>query len=221
MKYQNIYNKIAAELCASLDYDLSQLLNFEPGTTYKTYAEFLKYYTLRNTKRRAAYAGTTEQQTQKLTKALRQKHNKDLAQVQAELNAIAGATPCGRIVISVEWKKSYIWGMNPSASDNYGRESGSIGGCGYDKLSTAVAEVLNQNEYFLKLIHDRIEAEPETDARELLGYGLTSGRFGLYKFAGGVGVSCYETIFKRLGWNFEHVSSTKTSDFFIITPGVE
>ncbi len=42
----------------------------------------------------------------------------------------------GEMVITVLWKKSSIWGRNPTAKDNFGNSSGSISGCVYDRYST-------------------------------------------------------------------------------------
>ncbi len=53
-------------------------------------------------------------------------------------------------VIEVEWSKNRVWGFCPKATDNLGNKSGLVGGSGYDKLSTAVALVLNKNPYILK-----------------------------------------------------------------------
>ena len=59
------------------------------------------------------------------------------------------------IKISIEWKKSATWGANPhgeawlSFIDKDGHRNskyvtfGGVSGCGYDKLSTAVAGCLN------------------------------------------------------------------------------
>ena len=55
------------------------------------------------------------------------------------------------LVITIEWKKSYMWRTNPRAYTNYGFTSESIGGCGYDKKSTALAQALNSHKPLLKL----------------------------------------------------------------------
>jgi hypothetical protein len=55
--------------------------------------------------------------------------------------------PLSEVIITVEWKKSKMWGSNPTAESYVSGlgflTSGSIGGCGYDKQSTAVAAVMN------------------------------------------------------------------------------
>lgn len=126
--------------------------------------------------------------------------------------------PIENITITVDWKKSQMWGMNPNAETFvYGLghlKSGSIGGCGYDKLSTAVANVLNQIPQFLQLMYELKNKHSKLSNRELFGYG--SGYGILPSFEGGVGVSCYDRIFNAIGYEFKTVSSGKTFDVYSV-----
>lgn len=145
----------------------------------------------------------------------------------SRINAIAQSGKLVSVKISVEWKKSRMWGMNPSAecwatfinkegnTDSVYVQSGSIGGCGYDKLSTAVAQCLNQINPLLKALYLFKNKNIAADNRELLGYG--SGYGILPSFEGGVGVSCYPKIFDKIGFKFERTASGKTFDVFTIT----
>lgn len=120
--------------------------------------------------------------------------------------------------IQVEWKKSQTWGANPRGEgyDYTGRyDSGSVGGCGYDKLSTAVANVLNQSKPLLKALYLEREKDLITPLRELFGYG--SGYGILPRIEGGVGVSCYPEIFKKIGFNFRQTANGKMFDAFEVT----
>lgn len=120
--------------------------------------------------------------------------------------------------ISVEWKKSAMWGANPRADayDYNGRyDSGSVGGCGYDKLSTAVANVLNQSKALIKALYIVREQNADTDLRSIYGYG--SGYGILPRFEGGVGVSCYPAIFEKIGFKFRQTASGKMYDAFEVT----
>ena len=134
------------------------------------------------------------------------------------------------IKIELEWKKSRMWGMNPTASCWYVFEdkdgnrhsnmvtSGSIGGCGYDKQSTAVAECLNQiNELLKQLAIVKNEALTENELIEnnqLFGYG--SGDGIVPNISGGVGVSCYNAILNKIGFEFKTIASGKTYDVYTI-----
>ena len=143
------------------------------------------------------------------------------------INTVMSAGTIGDIKISVEWKKSRMWGANPSAEcwysykdasgnrqSNYVK-SESIGGCGYDKLSTAVSQCLNQINEVLKPLYLAKDKNINKDNRDLLGYG--SGYGILPSIEGGVGVSCYPRIFEKIGLKFETVASGKTFDVFTIS----
>lgn len=142
--------------------------------------------------------------------------------INAEFNKLLfseNLQPIENITITVDWKRSKTWGMNPNAeSFVYGLgtlKSGSVSGCGYDKLSTAVANVLNQIPQFLQLMYVVKNKNCKKSNRECLGYG--SGYGILPAFEGGVGVSCYDRIFTNIGYKFETVSSGKTFDVFSIS----
>jgi len=151
-----------------------------------------------------------------------------------KINAVSNTGELIEVKISMEWKRSKMWGNNPNAecwysyTDKDGNHqsgyntSGSIGGCGYDKGSTAVANCLNQIDAVLKLLYslkDKNHAgivKNENDLnRELFGYG--SGYGILPSIEGGVGVSCYPAIFKAIGYNFKTVASGKTFDVYTIS----
>jgi hypothetical protein len=48
----------------------------------------------------------------------------------------------GSFLLEVEWKRSATWGSNPHVYDFDGSDCVSVSGCGYCKLSTAVANML-------------------------------------------------------------------------------
>lgn len=108
------------------------------------------------------------------------------------------------LIINVEWKKSSMWGMNPTAEayvPGIGRiSSGSIGGCGYDKQSTAVANVLNQVPQFLKLMYLEKNKANNQNLKNHLVFAYGSGYGILPSFEGGVGVNCYNGILNKIGY---------------------
>lgn len=149
--------------------------------------------------------------------------------IERKVNRIKTIFEAGELIevkVSIEWKKSRMWGSNPKAEgwcvfkDKTGNTnshyvtSGSIGGCGYDKQSTAVAEVLNQFNEVLKPLYQLKNNAIATNNRDLLGYG--SGYGILPSFEGGVGVSCYPRIFEKIGFEFRTVVSGKTYDVYEI-----
>ncbi len=145
----------------------------------------------------------------------------------SKINTIANAGELIDIKINIEWKNSRMWGANPSAEcwvsfknkdgerDGYMVTSGSIGGCGYDKQSTAVANCLNQVNEVLKPLYLLRNKDSNLALRELLGYG--SGYGILPRIEGGVGVSCYPEIFSKIGYEFKTAASGKTFDVYTIT----
>lgn len=156
------------------------------------------------------------------------KQGKEIEKKLSELAYTLNSGELNSIKVSVEWKRSATWGSNPKAeawarfkmmdseyNDSNYVESGSIGGCGYDKLSTAVAEVLNQVPQLKRALYLLKAKKPNVTNHDLFGYGSGYGK--LPSFEGGVGVSCYPAIFKAIGFEFRTVASGKTFDVFEIT----
>jgi hypothetical protein len=136
----------------------------------------------------------------------------------------------GEFIITIEWKKSKMWGYNPTASTNYGFKSCSIGGCGYCKHSTATAYALNSHLSILKLLYTKeenrlnelekrgikedTEKRDSLSRREFIGYG--SGYGEIPSFEGGVGVSSHESILKNLGLSMREISNTDKTNVHLI-----
>lgn len=121
------------------------------------------------------------------------------------------------IVLDVEWKRSAIWGYNPSVNmqwrDAEGHwhfleKAGSASGCGYDKHSAAVASALNRFKNLRYSIRKR-------DFRKA-PYGIHKCDFGYSAFEGGVGMECYPKIFQWLGFEMRHVANSNTYDKWVI-----
>jgi len=150
--------------------------------------------------------------------------------IDSDTNRINTVFNSGKLVsakITVEWKKSSIWGSNPNAegwfqfinkdgqTDSHYFTSGSIGGCGYDKLSTAIARVLNQSNEVLKPLYVLKNKNIESVNRDLFGYGAGYGI--LPSIEGGVGAYCYPAIFDKIGYKFKSTASGKSFDCYEIT----
>jgi|TARA_Y100000034_G_scaffold70935_1_gene85494 hypothetical protein len=181
-----------------------------------------------------SYKGDQETQLKKLKKFLDNRSKKEKEKRLSEIQAIEQAdTFTGQLVITVEWKKSTMWGSNPRSYNNYGFVSESIGGCGYDKLSTATADALNNHLPLLKMLciakeraikdcnktkaknKDGKDLSTSDINRQYLGYG--SGYFYIPKFEGGVGVSCHKSIVEGLNLKWDNVTSTNNTDVFLIS----
>ena len=114
------------------------------------------------------------------------------------------------IKLSIEWKKSKMYGHNPHATAQVFHVDGSISnftakcsGYGYDKESTVFADIFNQClAYHLHTSFKSIKAP----------YGVSLSNPNWLYYAGGVGVSCYYDIvaslsgkMDKMGWgnNFD------------------
>lgn len=119
----------------------------------------------------------------------------------------------------IAWKKSSCYGLCPSiylySPITQKRVKYYAGGCGYDKRSTVVAKALNDNPYILLLLK---EYRAKVEAKEIeKDYGIDFDENGGASLAYGVGVDCYRSIFKAVGFEFTCYSADYCdSDFVII-----
>lgn len=122
-----------------------------------------------------------------------------------------------RLDISIEWKRSYMWGNNPHArweaqfadgTYKYGSET--CGGCGYDKESTVVAAIYNK--VLSGMLWRKRNKKGDTP------YGIYRGKDWYFPhFEGGVGMSSYYSITAFLGGKLERIASGKTYDTYVAT----
>lgn len=143
--------------------------------------------------------------------------DKDEAEEMQKIEAVSKAREMDYINISVEWHKSRTWGSCPRVEvrTNDGYFTGSASGCGYNKESAAVAQALNQSASVLKALYEVKEQSIEKNSHDVLGYG--SG-YGIRPyFEGGVGISCFRSIFERLGYKWETTASGKTFDAYRVS----
>ena len=152
----------------------------------------------------------------KATREVEKQTTKKMDQVK---NIYATIENMEDINIIVQHKKG-TWGYQYKATlttDTLRIEGKYTGGWGYDKLSTAISEVLNQYHPLMKVMYDYIdnkmfeEGSLTIDNHKVLGYG--SGYGILPYFESGVGVESFYTIFDNLGLKLTEV----TEDFYRIT----
>ncbi len=139
-------------------------------------------------------------------------------------DAAAQPTPA-RASIVIEWKKSRTWGRNYHATalvvypGSFQKEfTAACSGCGYDKESTVVADLLNQ--FMLGVVIKKMKRLKE------FPYGLRHDDNGVFppRFSGGVGMSCYkdsyrnDSVLQVLGWSLRNVAYTNTMDVWELTP---
>lgn len=140
--------------------------------------------------------------------------SKELQKKLDEYEAVLNAPSIKEITITIEWTNSKTWGANPTAEAKIWMDNGMFenftdkcSGCGYDKESTVIAGALNQSKSIIKLLLQL----PENN---LYGYYKNEGH--LPHLTGGVGTSCYPSIFSLAGYKMKHVSNGKMFDVWII-----
>ena len=139
------------------------------------------------------------------------------AAIQALTAAFSADLPA-TISIEVSWKKSSTWGANPTAEVRAGSysSSGSIGGCGYDKESTATAYAFNGNFFFARIAATCAwldMKESNATGRVTKTYGYRVGYTG-FKFEGAVGYSCHDRIIRRAGYRSTAECHPKMADCY-------
>lgn len=146
----------------------------------------------------------------------------DLHAANEEFAAIANQPRIKVITIEIDWQDSKTYGLCPRATAHWmaidgtaGATSATAKGCGYDKLSTVVANCLNQ------VAKGMLWAKRYSHLR--VPYGINNIKdndFPPY-FMGGVGIDCYYAIAKFLGGKLEHVASANSYDEYVFTFGVK
>ena len=221
-KYTRIENLRKKELLQNIESSVKWAAEYAE----KRNLSALKHYAT-PAKLEAFKAGTlsTEKLLESIRKREEKKAQKTFDNFLLSLEAIENAPDVDKIKIAVDWKKSSTWGTNPHAevSTVDGVFMGFASGCGYDKLSAAVASALNQSSAILKLLYEAKEkalAENNNDKEKAfaaVGYGSGASCFVRPYFEGGVGVSCYRSIFENLSYTWQDVASGKNYDVFLIT----
>jgi hypothetical protein len=146
-------------------------------------------------------------------------NNKRIEKFFKKCDDILKAEAAKNITISVSWVNNSTWGKNPHAEVWAGGQytTGKASGCGYDKLSTAIAAAFNQNESILKLVfvayEKALRKNKNISIREAVGYGLG---YQYPSFEGGVGYSCFSNFFQKLGAKTNTWQEGKTWDSMTI-----
>ena len=128
-------------------------------------------------------------------------YKKTLEQTKSKIEKICLANIPNFISVSVEWYKSKTWGANPQAEVRTGENyniSRKVGGCGYDKESTATAECFNKDLGILKIALISLYKKEHSKKYLGSGYGATIDLWGV-SFSGGVGFNCHRSIIECSG----------------------
>ena len=163
---------------------------------YSTDAKWAAYQAGELTREKAV-----EIAVQRAWRGIEKEHREKLQDLES-----AEAVPDAESVsIRVTWKRSRTWGYNPHAVvivNGVNRYEGKASGAGYDKLSTAIAEALNQSAVIRRALYQAKEKALQEGKngrsnRECIAYGAGYGV--LPYFEGGVGLSSTECVFNACG----------------------
>ena len=209
---KNLINKVTEENNTRMSETLNNLNN----ENYRT----LEYY-LTDLRIKQLKSGeiTREKAIEIASKKVVKEFNKKLTETLEKINAIENAEEFNGCTLTVEWAKGSMGANQAKATLNgCGYIEGSkTGGCGYDKESTACAEVLNKCMPLMKLLYNYRNEHTDGTNREVFGYGLGYGF--LPYFESGVCVSTYHRILEKIGYKFKCVASGKTFDVYEIVKG--
>lgn len=161
---------------------------------------------------------------ERLISKIRDKHARELEKDLQRVDDIANAETCTYFKLTIEWTTGGHYGWQARADlatcINY-YEGKKTGGCGYDKGSTASANVLNRAPEILKKLYEqeekRLSKRERQSRRDFIGYGCfehCNEWYFLPHFEGGVGIESHITILKNCGYDVERVS-TKYADVII------
>jgi len=162
----------------------------------------------------ATIENDTRKEKAEARKAIREaiKHQKRVEEVKAQPRLES-------LTITIEWKKSRMWGMNPHATGEAITQDGfrlvgtaKASGCGYCKRSTVIADLFNQflrhKLYDQKVISGLCKSKP---------YGIRLREVGknwLSYFEGGIGEGCYRQISEAIGGNWERITHTDSVEVY-------
>lgn len=137
----------------------------------------------------------------------------NLEKINTEYTKIASQPHPERIEIKIEWVKSKTWGMNPhaeawvkTAGGHYEKYTATASGCGYDKLSSVVASIMN--DCARGLLYSKKRNAKKSP------YGIYFDHWSPCFFDGGIGINCYKNIAEFLGGTMTHESG-KTWDYVV------
>lgn len=143
------------------------------------------------------------------------KVNKYTAQALNKIDTAIEQGAAVKIIVSLRWTKAYsgnVCHADVAAITANGARynaEGHAGGYGYDKASTAAADAFDKLPPVLHLIYKL------ANGNKKIPYGASCKNSGLPYFDGGVGMECFDNVFKAAGLKNRLYQGTKTTDLYI------
>lgn len=234
MQYTQIRRALKAESKKQLNEHIEAIKNLTSDDMKKEYGIFKNHATKTIYKKYQAGELTEKQAKAQTIEHVKKEAAKNLKKNLDKITEIENAKDLQDLEIAINWKFSNTWGWNPSAYikthsldqqkyNYYERLEGSASGCGYDKLSAAIASALNDSKAALKVLFTAEEKRLRkaingltTSRRDFIGYG--SGYGSMPYFEGGVGFESQSSIFNNLGFKAKTISD---KDGFTIAAYIE
>ena len=161
---------------------------------------------------------TTENDTKK-QRAEARKAIREAVKYQKKVEEVKAQPKLESLTITIEWRKSRMWGMNPHATGEARTTEGmrlvgtaTASGCGYCKRSTVIADLFNQ---FLR--HKLYDSAVLARLAIKKPYGMSfpkDGQKWLPCFDGGIGEGCYRQISEAIGGTWECVAHTDSVEVY-------
>lgn len=153
---------------------------------------------------------TREKAVEMAVRRVCRRNEKEYRQELEGLERAAETPELQSVQIRVEWKRSAMYGMNPHATvivNQVNRYEGKASGCGYDKLSAAIADALNKSAVAKRALYQAkekaiLEGKNPASNRECIAYGAGYGVMPY--FEGGVGLISLVNVLQACGlkWKF-------------------
>ena len=137
---------------------------------------------------------------------------KESERTAEEIKIICAASMPKFIDVTVEWKKNRTWGANPRAEVRTGEnfhESRSVGGCGYDKESTATAEAFNKDAGIKKAALVALYRNAHQPKNRRYITGVNFFHCNAPYFEGGCGFSCHRHVLELAGYKLVNQNGGK------------
>lgn len=234
MQFTQLRKALKAESKTRLNEHIEAIKNLTSDDMEKDYEIFYNYAPKAVFKKYQAGELTEKQAKAQTIEQVKKEAAKNLKKNLDKITEIENAKDVQDLEIFIDWKKSYTWGWCPRAYirshlldqqkyNYYERSEGYASGCGYDKLSSAIASALNDSNGALKLLYTaeekrlrKVKNGLTTSRRDFIGYG--SGYGSMPYFEGGVGFGCQASIFENLGFKAKTISD---KDGFTIAAYIE
>ena len=207
--------QLQKELKARFNEALKTIKNF------KSIDEVLGWWYYRNllTTKQQKQAQNNELTLKEVKSILKDKLQKDQEKTYQKevkkINAILAQENIRWGKCSIDWVKNRTWGNCPKGEYCNGfkyQEYRAVTGCGYCKLSTLTANMLNDDINLMAYVYKFIEKNHinKNNIEKKLGYGIRIYNGQPY-FEGGVGLECHIRILKNMGFDVQH-HETRHSD---------